>query len=214
MVCDKAKLSRDCNTGELIMPRGGAGRNAGRKPKWGEKIVNIGVPSSIGNDLIRILEILWDKGLRGTDLIVALESVEFNKVRKYDYPVSAGAHSTSTVGGDSMNTNYEDIDLRATLIGDANDTIIIPVIGDSMIGIGIHPGDWLIVKQINPLYEQPEEGNIVIVSVDDETLVKRFTRQNNEVVLVSENEAHKPIRPSEGSIYVSGIVKSAIRHNL
>ncbi|MEH2128035.1 LexA family protein [Nostoc sp.] len=80
--------------------------------------------------------------------------------------------------------------------------------------MGIYPGDWLIVELINPLYQNPKEQEIVIVSVDDETLVKRYSREKGEVVLVSENENHEPIRRSEGAIYISGIVKSAIRRNL
>ena len=113
-----------------------------------------------------------------------------------------------------MNIDYEEIDLYEELINESNKTIILPVMGDSMIGIGIYPGDWLIVELINPLYQKPKEEEIVIVSVDDETLVKRYRREKGEVVLVSENENHEPIRRAEGAIYISGIVKSAISRNL
>jgi len=173
-----------------------------------------GVPLSIGNDLIAAIESLWGKGIKGKDLIDALYSAELRKIRKYDYPVSAGANSTSSVGGDSMNTDYEEIDLLETLIEEPSKTIIIPVAGDSMVGIGIYPGDWLIVEEINPLYQKPKEEDIVIVALDDETLVKRYRLEKGEVVLISENENHEPIRYKEGSIYISGIVKSAIRRNL
>ncbi|MEH2211046.1 LexA family protein [Nostoc sp.] len=196
------------------MSRGGSRKGSGRKYKFGEPLAEIGVPSSISNDLIVVIEYLWEKGIRGKELIDALRSAEFRKIRKYDYAVSAGTHSTSSVGGDSMNIDYEEIDLREELINESNKTVILPVMGDSMIGIGIYPGDWLIVELINPLYQKPKEQEIVIVSVDDETLVKRYSREKGEVVLVSENENHEPIRRSEGAIYISGIVKSAIRRNL
>lgn len=196
------------------MPSGGYREKAGRNEKYGEKRVEIGVPSSISNELVRTIDDLWNRGIRGKELIDALSSAEFRRIRKYDYPVSAGAHSTSSVGGDSMNTDYEEIDLCQALISEPSKTIIIPAMGDSMIGIGIFPGDWLIVEQINPLFQKPKEGDIVIVSVDDETLVKRYKKEKGKVVLISENENHPPIRASEGSIYISGIVKSAIRRNL
>lgn len=196
------------------MPSGGSRKGSGRKLKWGEKLTEIGVPSSISNDLIMTIEYLWEKGIRGKDLTDALRSAEFRKIKKYDYAVSAGAHSTSNVGGDSMNTDYEEIDLCEELISEPSKTIVIPVTGDSMIGIGLYPGDWLIVEQINPLFQKPEEGEIVIVSINDETLVKRYTREKGKVVLISENENHPPIKCSEGPIYISGIVKSAIRRNL
>ncbi|MDZ7964955.1 MAG: S24 family peptidase [Nostoc sp. DedSLP03] len=196
------------------MPRGGSRKGSGRKYKFGEPLTDIGVPSSISNDLIVAIENLWEKGIKGEELIDILHSAKFRKVRKYDYPVSAGIHSTSSVGGDSMNIDYEEIDLCEELINESNKTIILPVMGDSMIDIGIYPGDWLIVELIDPLYQKPKEEEIVIVSVDYETLVKRYRREKGEVVLVSENKNHEPIRRSEGSIYISGIVKSAICRNL
>ncbi|MEH2424393.1 MAG: S24 family peptidase [Nostoc sp.] len=196
------------------MPRGGSRKGSGRKYKFGEPLTDIGVPSSISNDLIVAIENLWEKGIKGKELIDILHSAKFRKVRKYDYPVSAGTHSTSSVGGDSMNIDYEEIDLCEELINESNKTIILPVMGDSMIGIGIYPGDWLIVELINPLYQKPKEQEIVIVSVDDEILVKRYMREKGEVVLLSENKNHEPIRRAEGAIYISGIVKSAISRNL
>lgn len=196
------------------MPRGGRRERSGRKLKWEERQAEIGVPASISNDLVAAIEYLWENGVRGQDCVDALRSIRFRKVKKYDYPVSAGAHSTSSVGGDSLNTNYEVMDLYEALISDPSKTSIMPVTGDSMIGIGIFPGDWLIVEEIHPLFETPKEGDIVVVSVDDETLVKCYERENGEVVLTSKNDEHEPIRRSDGSIYVTGIVRNAIRRNL
>jgi DNA polymerase V len=196
------------------MPSGGYRKESGRKKKWGEPSTKIGVPVSISNDLIRTIEQQWEKGITGKELIAALNLVEHRKIRKYDYPVSAGGNSTSSVGGDSLNTDYEEIDLVEVLIPNPSTTVVVPVTGDSMIGIGIYPGDWLIVEQINPLYQQPKEGDIVIASVNDEVLVKRYKKDRGEVVLVSENENHQPIRYSGGSIYITGIVKNSIRRNL
>jgi DNA polymerase V len=196
------------------MPSGGYRKESGRKMKWGEPIAKIGVPSSIANDLVRAIEEQWEKGITGKEIIATLNPVDRHKIKKYDYPVSAGANSTSSVGGDSLNTDYEEIDIVEVLIPKPNNTIILPVTGDSMIGIGIYPGDWLIVEQIDSFCQQPKEGDIVIASVNDEVLVKRYRKERGEVVLLSENENHKPIRYSGGSIYITGIVKNSIRRNL
>lgn len=83
-----------------------------------------------------------------------------------------------------------------------------------MTGIGIYPGDWLIVEQINPLFNRPKEGDIVIVSVNDEIMVKRYQQKDGKVILLSENDNHKPIVVSDESIYVTGVVRNAIRRNL
>ncbi|MGA1263251.1 MAG: LexA family protein [Prochlorothrix sp.] len=197
------------------MPSGGSRKNSGRKLKWEESSAKIGVPQSLSLPLLMVLEDLWEQGWRTQEITDALRSVRTHKVKKYDYPVSAGSHSTSSVGGDSMNTDYEEIDLQDELIGDPGKTIVIPVTGDSMIGIGIYPGDWLIVEQINPLFQKPREEDIVIVAVNDEILVKRYRTEKGSVILASENENYEEIREVDGcSIYVSGIVKYAIRRNL
>lgn len=196
------------------MPSGGSREKSGRKSKWGEESMRIGVPSSIGNDLIVMLENFYQKGITGKKLIDALNSTESRLIKKYPYPVSAGADHTSSVGGDSMNTDYEEIDLYGELILDPDKAAIIPVTGDSMIDIGIYPNDWLIVELIDPLYQQPEDGDIVVVALNDEVLVKRYKKDKGKTILLSENKNHPPILESEGSIYISGIVKSAIHRNL
>ena len=198
------------------MPRGGARRNSGRKQKWEEASVSVGVPKSISNDLIATLEYLWDIGIRGTDLIDALRAAEFRKIKKYEAPVSAGAHSSSIAGGDSIHTHYEEIDLREELIEDPSSTFIVPVTGDSMIGIGIYPGDWLIVESIELHDGKPKDGQIIVVSINDETMVKRYCVEKGKIILKSENLEHPPIKVSEDSISinVSGIVRNAIRRNL
>jgi len=161
-----------------------------------------------------VISAFYAKRIRGKELIELWRHAEPRKISKYDYLVSASASSTSLVGGDASSIDYEEIDLWEVLIEKPKNTIIIPVTGDSMVGIGIYPGDGLIVEQINLPYQNSEEEDIVVVAVDDETLVKQFRREQGEIVLVSENENHAPIRRSEGSIYITGIVKTAIRRNL
>jgi DNA polymerase V len=194
------------------MPSGGSRKSAGRKPKWdGENSIRVRIAQSIANGPLHEIENLWEQGYRGEELTAALRSIKFRTVKKFSNAVSAGAHSTSSVGGDSMNEDYEEIDLAEVLIGNSNETFIVPVTGDSMIGIGIYPGDWLIVDSQNT---DPQEGDIVVVAVDDEIMVKRFHQEDGQIVLLSENVNHPPIRRTEGSIFINGIVKNSIRRNL
>jgi SOS-response transcriptional repressor LexA len=62
--------------------------------------------------------------------------------------------------------------------------------------------------------KEPKEGDIIIVTVDDEIMVKRFHREGDQIILLSENVNHPPIKLTEGSIFVNGIVKNSIRRNL
>ena len=200
------------------MPSGGSREGSGRKTKWEEPPMIISVPSSIGNDVVRILEEHWSNGLRGRNLIKILELSGRQNVKMYENTVSASPNTTSTLDNTSINANYEEIDLIEILIPNAESTIVIPVSGDSMTGIGIYPGDWLIVEQVGQSGIQPKEGDIIVVSINDETMVKRYCRDKDEILLLSENEKYGLIRCSEqypgSEIYVTGIVKTAIRRNL
>jgi DNA polymerase V len=194
------------------MPSGGSRKSAGRKQKWeGDSSIRVSLAQSLSHGLLPALENLWEQGYRKNELTAALRSIKFRTVKKFDNAVSAGAHSTSSVGGDSMNEDYEEIDLAEVLIGNSDETFIIPVTGDSMTGIGIYPGDWLIVDSQN---KDPQEGDIVVVAVDDEIMVKRFHQEADQIILLSENVNHPPIRRTEGSIFINGIVKNSIRRNL
>lgn len=63
--------------------------------------------------------------------------------------------------------------------------------GDSMIDVGILPGDLVIVRA------QPtaESGDIVVALVDDEATVKRLRIRRGRIELHAENPAYAPIRP-------------------
>jgi DNA polymerase V len=193
---------------------GGFRDGAGRPPKWGEKSVKISIPDSYKHDFPPVLEDLIVNQKISKDEIIRRMKYGGTSIKKYDHSVSAGAGHTSSGGGDSFNNGYEEIDLFSMLVRKPEKTILITVEGESMTGIGIYPGDLLLVETIDPVNERPNIGDIVIVSVDDERMVKRYRVEKNEVILFSENPDHAPIRESERSIYVTGIVKKSIRMNL
>ena len=77
--------------------------------------------------------------------------------------------------------------------------------GESMKNAGILPGDKLVVRP------QPtaEIGEIVVALLGDEATVKRFSRRENHIVLLPENEAFEPIEGDEATIL--GVVRGVIR---
>ncbi|MGB0561149.1 MAG: LexA family protein [Spirulinaceae cyanobacterium] len=197
--------------------KGGAGRNQGPKPIWGpsERSVKIGVPSSIQHDLRRTIEYLWNTvGLRGSELSEALLSLESTRIRKYDPPASAGLGYTGQPISES--DNFEEINLYSELIPDSKEVFILPVVGESMIDIGIYPEDWLVVRRT----KSPNDRDIVIVSINDETLVKRYTLRKGKPIFLSENAEksenaeYQPIFPSEEMVCeIAGVVTTVIRKN-
>ena len=63
------------------------------------------------------------------------------------------------------------------------------VVGDSMIECGIHPGDFVVVRQ-QPL---AENGEIVAALLEDGATVKRLRKDSLHVWLYPENRAYSPI---------------------
>lgn len=77
--------------------------------------------------------------------------------------------------------------------------------GESMINIGILPGDLVIVRP------QPtaENGEIVVALLGDEATVKRFSKKNGHIRLLPENEAFSPIDGDDAVIL--GSVRAVVR---
>lgn len=194
------------------MPRGGARKGAGRKPKWnGKDTQQVRVPSFVVPFLEPTLEELIEKGVEDSEISEAIIALKNSSIRFYSSVVSAGAGSTSTASGNDIYSDCDRINLAQSLLPNPERSFIVSVVGDSMIDVGVYPGDWLIVEEINPLYERPNQGDIVIVSWNDEHMVKRYYQDGDVVVLESENKEHRPIRCNSGSVYVTGIVRNSIR---
>ncbi|MDP3013830.1 MAG: S24 family peptidase, partial [Candidatus Subteraquimicrobiales bacterium] len=81
-------------------------------------------------------------------------------------------------------------------------TFILKVEGDSMIGIGIYEDDFLVVRQ----EPTANNGDIVVAFVkspftgEEEATVKRFFRENDYIRLQPENPSLEPIISKEVTI--------------
>ena len=92
-------------------------------------------------------------------------------------------------GFPSPATDYveDDIDLNAYLIKNTPSTFLIRVQGKSMKSIGIHDGDILVVdKSLSP-----KNFSTVIVSVNEELVVKNFIKEKNQSFLTSGSKKFK-----------------------
>ena len=77
---------------------------------------------------------------------------------------------------------------------------LLRVEGDSMINIGIHDGDLLAVNK-TPLANQ---GDIVVVRIDEEVTVKRWNRVSSDhIQLIAENDDYAPIELHSGEFEVN-----------
>jgi SOS regulatory protein LexA len=92
------------------------------------------------------------------------------------------------------------------LITRPENSFIIKVRGDSMIGEGIMEGDLAIVDK----GKEPKNGDVVLAEVDGEWTLKYFKRQGKKVVLEAANPKYPKIRPKE-ELKIGGVITAVIR---
>ena len=94
-------------------------------------------------------------------------------------------------GFPSPATDYveDDIDLNAFLIKNIPSTFVIRVQGKSMLKVGIHNDDILVVdRSLNP-----KNLSTVIANVNEELVVKTFIKEKNQSYLTSGSKESKDI---------------------
>jgi repressor LexA len=87
----------------------------------------------------------------------------------------------------------------------SGDHFALEVRGDSMDGIGIFDGDYVVVRK----QSTARNGQIVVALLEEEATVKRLKRDNGEIWLLAENPNYQPI-PADGAD-ILGVVASVVR---
>ena len=77
-----------------------------------------------------------------------------------------------------------------------SDIFMLKVKGESMVNVGIHDGDQIIVSKQNTA----KNGDIVVALIDDSATVKRFYKEKNYYRLQPENDFMDPILVKEVTI--------------
>jgi repressor LexA len=101
------------------------------------------------------------------------------------------------------------IPLPSEVVGQEEGLFILKVVGDSMTGVGIFPGDWVVVRE---LFEKPRDGDIVAALLDGievEGTVKTYRKVDRRVWLMPQNPAYTPI-PGDKAI-IRGKVVAVLR---
>jgi DNA polymerase V len=102
------------------------------------------------------------------------------------------------------------LDLNRHLIRHPAATFFVRVTGDSMLGAGIHSGDLLIVDRALEV----RDGHVVVAILNGELLVKRLRWLDGKPFLVSDNDAYRPVRITEGLEFAVWGVVTAVIHAL
>jgi len=87
-------------------------------------------------------------------------------------------------------------------------TFVLRVSGDSMIEDGIWDGDYIVVEERN----DADNGETVVAVIDGDATVKRFYRENDDLVrLQPANEKLPPIMVSAADLQIRGVVVAVMR---
>lgn len=88
-----------------------------------------------------------------------------------------------------------------------DDHFVLQVAGESMIGEGIHDGDWVVVER----REHARPGEMVVALLGDEVTLKRFYPEGAVVRLQPSNPAMEPLRVPAADLRIQGIVVGLMR---
>jgi repressor LexA len=92
------------------------------------------------------------------------------------------------------------VPLPRAVVGPEEGLFILEVVGDSMIGVGIFHGDWVVVRE---LFDKPRDGDIVAAEIDGievEGTVKTYRKVDRRVWLMPQNPAYTPIPGDKATI--------------
>lgn len=115
--------------------------------------------------------------------------------------IAAGRPIEAVVGDETLT-------VPAALFGARLDEhFVLRVAGESMIGEGIHDGDWVVVER----RDRARTGEMIVALVGDEVTLKRFYPEGAVVRLQPSNPAMDPIRVAAADLRVQGIVVGLMR---
>ena len=101
----------------------------------------------------------------------------------------------------------EEINLHDVAVRNPAATFFLRAAGDSMIGVGIHDGDLLVVDRSIPA----GHNRIVIAAIDGELLVKKIVRRAGRVYLDPANPEYPEIDITDAEyLHIWGVVTYAL----
>lgn len=115
--------------------------------------------------------------------------------------IAAGRPIEAVVGDETLT-------VPAALFGARlDDHFVLRVAGESMIGEGIHDGDWVVVER----RERAQPGEMVVALLGDEVTLKRLYPEGAVVRLQPSNPAMEPLRVPAADLRIQGIVVGLMR---
>ena len=104
--------------------------------------------------------------------------------------------------------NKDYVSLDDYLIEDPHSSFLLKVSGDSLMGIGIFDGDYVVIEKRKNAFP----GDVVLAEIDKEWTLKilRKDRGRGKIYLQAANPKYPPLYPHQ-ELQIFGIVKAVIR---
>jgi len=186
--------------------RVGAGRKKGSGKYRGLKTKVKRVPTDLEEDIEMLLK--FPNRLKPEQGRTRVE-----EVFKASTQISSPQVMYSTLVAAGLPSPTEDysegkIDLNDHLLENPESTFFVRVSGDSMIDVGIHPSDLLIVDR----GLRPSSGRVIIAVINGELTVKRLIKEdNNKLYLMPENPNYPILEITEDMDFmIWGVVTNVI----
>lgn len=105
-----------------------------------------------------------------------------------------------------------ELNLHEHFVKNTAASYLVEVVGDSMIGAGIHDGDVMVVNRS----KTPHSGNVVVAIIDGEPTIKRFIidKKSGRKLLVPENPNYSTIDVTGREDAMIWGVATSVHHNL
>lgn len=189
---------------------GGKRQGAGRKPKYGEPTAIMRVPESVRAVVLDFIQAVKGSTDKPTSWPEALELLDTPqnpsafKVPMFSHTVRAGFPSPAD--------DYvaDTLDLNDYLMPRKEASFLLRAKGESMVGVGIHDGDILVIDRSIT----PKSGSVVIATVDGQFTVKTLEKKRGKIRLLPANPDFEPIEfKDEQELQVWGVVTNVL-HSL
>ncbi len=189
---------------------GGKRPGSGRKAKFGEPTTLMRVPESAKATVIEFLtglteqrkiETSWPSHLvpiKQADNPTAFKVPLFGHTIRAGFPSPADDYVADT------------LDLNEHLMPRKEASFLLRAKGESMLGVGIHDGDILVVdRSLNAT-----DGRVVIATLDGQFTVKTLEKKRGKIRLLPANPSFEPIEiKDEQELQIWGVVTRVI-HSL
>lgn len=193
-----------------LKAHGGKRPGSGRKAKFGEPTTLMRVPESAKATVVDFLTELAEK--RKTESswpshlipVKLAENPASFKVPLFGHTIRAGFPSPAD--------DYvaDTLDLNDYLMPRKEASFLLRAKGESMVGVGIHDGDILVVDRSIT----PKSGSVVIATVDGQFTVKTLEKMRDKIRLLPANPDFEPIEfKDEQEFQVWGVVTNVL-HSL